>query len=57
MTTSRNPHRSINETEWKTIQDNAKAKAITAISAGSSVGLTVLEQGYYAALSAKHSPQ
>lgn len=50
---TRNPHRSINETEWKTIQDNAKANAITAVAAGSDEGLTALERGYYKVLSAK----
>ena len=51
---TRNPHRSINETEWQTIQNNAKANAITAIAAGSDEGLTALERGYYKVLSDKH---
>ena len=52
-----NPHRPVNDTEWQAIQANAKANAITAISAGSDVGLTALERGYYKVLSAKHSHQ
>ncbi len=54
---TRNPHRSINETEWKTIQANAKANAMTAVAAGSSTGLTALERGYYTVLSGQHLTQ
>lgn len=53
--TFRNPHRSINETEWQAIQCNAKANAMTAVAAGSDKGLTALERGYYKVLSIKHS--
>ena len=52
---TRNPHRSINETEWQFIQNNAKANAITAVAAGSPEGLTTLELGYYKALTGKQS--
>lgn len=51
---TRNPHRSINETEWLAIQNNAKAKAITAAAAGSPDGLTALELGYYQVFTSKH---
>ena len=56
-TPARNPHRPVNETEWLAIQNNAKANAMTAVAAGSDVGLTALERGYYKVLSAKHSHQ
>ena len=52
---TRNPHRSINETEWQFIQNNAKANAITAVAAGSPEGLTTLELGYYKAFTGKQS--
>ena len=52
---TRNPHRSINETEWQFIQNNAKANAITAVAAGSPEGLTTLELGYYKAFAGKQS--
>jgi len=54
---TRNPHRSINETEWQFIQANAKANAITAVAAGSPEGLTALELGYYKAFAGKQSNQ
>lgn len=50
-----NPHRTINETQWKAIQANAKAAALRAIALGSPAGLTVLEQGYYFSLSKSHT--
>ena len=52
-----NPHRPVNDTEWKAIQANAMANAMTAVAAGSDVGLTALERGYYKVPSLKHSHQ
>ena len=52
-----NPHRPVNDTEWNAIQENAKSKALQAVSAGSPHGLTSLERAYYQVLKAKRSHQ